>query len=218
MNKIHLLGISQDSIAVIFDLISEIKNKSHFLLHPNIKNSIIPLTPFKKINYEIMPIDSKIPSSEPVFFGLATPNYKKKVFTYFLKKLGIDRNRYEKIIHPSAYIASSSVINNGTFIQPNVAISSQSKIEFGVFVKRGSSIGHHNHIGAFTDINPGVTISGKVTIGECCIIGSGTIIKDNITIGENTIIGVGSVVTKDIPPNSIAFGNPCKVIRANTID
>ena len=37
-----------------------------------------------------------------------------------------------------------------------------------------------------------------------------------MTIGENSVIGAGSVVTKDIPANSIAVGNPCKVLR--TID
>lgn len=34
-----------------------------------------------------------------------------------------------------------------------------------------------------------------------------------VTIGSNCVIGAGSVVTKDIPPNSLAVGNPCKVIR-----
>lgn len=34
-----------------------------------------------------------------------------------------------------------------------------------------------------------------------------------VTIGEGSVIGAGSVVTKDIPSNSLAVGNPCKVIR-----
>ena len=34
-----------------------------------------------------------------------------------------------------------------------------------------------------------------------------------VTIGNNVVIGGGSVVVKDIPDNSIAVGNPCKVIK-----
>ena len=34
-----------------------------------------------------------------------------------------------------------------------------------------------------------------------------------VTIGDNVVIGVGSIVNKDIPSNSVAVGNPCKVIK-----
>ena len=37
-----------------------------------------------------------------------------------------------------------------------------------------------------------------------------------VTIGSNVVIGGGSVVVKDIPKNSVAVGNPCKVIRTIT--
>ena len=36
---------------------------------------------------------------------------------------------------------------------------------------------------------------------------------DNIFIGDNCVIGTGSVVTKDIPANTVAVGNPCRVLR-----
>lgn len=55
-----------------------------------------------------------------------------------------------------------------------------------------------------------------ITIGENCWIGGNATICPGVTIGDNTIIGAGSVVTKDIPSNSIAVGNPCKVIREIT--
>lgn len=37
-----------------------------------------------------------------------------------------------------------------------------------------------------------------------------------VTIGEGSVIGAGSVVTRDIPPHSLAVGNPCRVIRSIT--
>ena len=58
--------------------------------------------------------------------------------------------------------------------------------------------------------------AAKVTIEDNVFIGLGSIILKGVTIGKNTIIGAGSVVAHDIPPNSVAAGNPCNVIM--TID
>ncbi len=60
-------------------------------------------------------------------------------------------------------------------------------------------------------------IGKPINIEKNCWIGGGTIILDGVTIGEGSTIGAGSVVTESIPPNSIAVGNPCKVVK-NIID
>lgn len=52
-----------------------------------------------------------------------------------------------------------------------------------------------------------------VHIGRNCWIGAGVLILPGVTIGDNTVIGAGSVVTKDIPPNVLALGTPCRVQR-----
>ena len=52
-----------------------------------------------------------------------------------------------------------------------------------------------------------------VRIGDNVWIGGSVTILPGVTIGNNVTIGAGSVVTKDIPSNSIAVGNPCKVIK-----
>ncbi len=54
-----------------------------------------------------------------------------------------------------------------------------------------------------------------VTIGADCWIGGGAIICPGVTIGDRSIIGAGSVVTKDIEPDSVAVGNPARIIRRN---
>lgn len=53
---------------------------------------------------------------------------------------------------------------------------------------------------------------GKVKIGNNVFIGFQSVVLPNVCIGDNVVIGAGSVVTHDIPGNSIAVGNPCRVI------
>jgi len=53
----------------------------------------------------------------------------------------------------------------------------------------------------------------EVHIGNNVWIGAGTVVVPGVTIGDNCVIGAGSVVVKDIPANTVAVGNPCKVIR-----
>lgn len=53
---------------------------------------------------------------------------------------------------------------------------------------------------------------GAVNIGNNCFLGANTTVLPGVTIGDNCVIGANSVVTKDIPENSVAAGNPARVI------
>lgn len=65
---------------------------------------------------------------------------------------------------------------------------------------------------ASTFIFFGKTRAANVTIGNNVFVGAGTIILPGVHIGNRVIIAAGSVVTKNIPDNSVAVGNPAKVI------
>jgi acetyltransferase-like isoleucine patch superfamily enzyme len=53
----------------------------------------------------------------------------------------------------------------------------------------------------------------EVVIEENVYIGSNSVILPGVTIGKNSVIGAGSVDTKDIPPFSLAVGNPARVVK-----
>lgn len=55
-----------------------------------------------------------------------------------------------------------------------------------------------------------------VTIGKDCWFGANVTVCPGVTIGDGCVIGAGAVVTRDIPANSFAAGNPCRVIREIT--
>lgn len=56
-------------------------------------------------------------------------------------------------------------------------------------------------------------IHKEVVIGDNVLIGNGSIILKGVKIGNNVVIGAGSIVTRDIPDNSLACGNPAKVVK-----
>lgn len=65
-----------------------------------------------------------------------------------------------------------------------------------------------------TDIN--IEYSAPVVIEDNCWLGGCVTVLPGVTIGKGCVIGAGSVVTKSIPANSLAFGNPCRVVREIT--
>ena len=56
-------------------------------------------------------------------------------------------------------------------------------------------------------------LARPISIGNDCWLGGGTIVCPGVSIGPGCVIGAGSVVTKDIPPYSLAVGNPARVIK-----
>ena len=59
----------------------------------------------------------------------------------------------------------------------------------------------------------GLESARPITIGNDVWFGGNVIVLPGVTIGDRCVIGAGSVVTRDIPSDSLAFGNPCKAVK-----
>ncbi|QQL48363.1 sugar O-acetyltransferase [Mucilaginibacter ginkgonis] len=87
-------------------------------------------------------------------------------------------------------------------------------------VKIGSNVFFAPAVQVYTATHPldaverrSTEFAKPITIGDDCWIGGGSIICPGVIIGNRCVIGAGSVVTKDIPDDSLAVGNPARVIR-----
>lgn len=115
------------------------------------------------------------------------------------------------IVDKSAIVSRNAQIGEGTFIGKRVVVNTESVIGTCGIINTGAIIEHDCKLGDFVHIAPGTTICGEGKIGNDSHIGAGSSVRQQISIGENCLIGVGSAVVSDIPDNSIAYGNPCKV-------
>lgn len=109
-------------------------------------------------------------------------------------------------------------IGENFFANHNTIILDGAKVTFGnnVFVAPNCGFYTAGHPIDFERRNQGLEYVCPITVGDNVWIGAGVQVMPGVTIGSNVVIGGGSVVVKDIPSNSVAVGNPCKVIRAIT--
>lgn len=119
-------------------------------------------------------------------------------------------------VHYTSKVVAPDKIKKGILCDPgdniNNYIQANNGIIFGsnIELAPGVSIVSSNH----KSNNLREHVAGKpIVIGNHVWIGSNATILPEVTIGNNVIIGANSVVTKDIPDNSVAVGNPCKVIK-----
>ena len=126
---------------------------------------------------------------------------------------------------------------DSSIIEPNFFCDYGYNIEFDGFVyvnhnsvfldcakiKIGADTFIGPNCGLYTAVHPTNAkdrVAGKewarpISIGNGVWLGGNVVVLPGVTIGDRAVIGAGSVVTKDIPPDMVAVGNPCKVIKTN---
>lgn len=111
-------------------------------------------------------------------------------------------------------------IGDNVSFMSNCQVSCAKEIEIGNGVLFGDNVfvtdNFHGNSKDNLNIPPikrNLYLKGKVKIGDNVWIGRNVCVMPNVIIGEGSVIGANAVVTKDIPPFSIAVGNPAKVIK-----
>lgn len=119
-------------------------------------------------------------------------------------------------VHHTSKVVSPENITKGILCDPGDNINNYIQANNGI------------HFGSNIELGPGVsiissnhnlenlrkhTIGKPITIGNNVWIGANSTVLPEVTIGNNVVIGANSVVTTNIPDNSVAVGNPCKVIK-----
>lgn len=143
--------------------------------------------------------------------------YNKIFFQFVIpqKILGINRS-VPWPVHFTSKVRGAERIQKGIICDPGDNI--------GVYIQAMNGIIMGSNVG----ISPGCKLISSnhnnddhwkhdeappIKIGNHVFIFANSVVLPGVQIGDNVVIGAGSVVTRDIPSNSIAVGNPCKVIK-----
>ncbi len=107
-------------------------------------------------------------------------------------------------------------IGNNFYCNHNLIILDGNKVKIGndVFIGPNCVLTTATHPINYKQRNEGLETAHPITIGNNVWLGASVSVLPGVTIGDNVVIGANSLVNKDIPSNSIAVGNPCKVIKA----
>jgi maltose O-acetyltransferase len=154
-----------------------------------------------------------------------------RVFDYFwtkaerlrslVKKLKMEHGSNFELVNPRFIMICAKIrIGDRTLINSGVTILAYAPITIGDEVMIGPNVnlftsGHDPDLSGLESREAVVT--GAIQIESGVWIGGATTILPGVTIGRRSVIGAGSVVTRDIPADSIAVGNPCRVIRKKSI-
>ncbi|MCY8315949.1 acetyltransferase [Bacillus vallismortis] len=128
------------------------------------------------------------------------------------ERLGLKKEDFITLIHPSAIVSKSAVIGEGTVIMAGAIIQADARIGAHCIINTGAVAEHDNHISDFVHLSPRVTLSGAVAVLEGAHVGTGAAVIPQLTIGSWSIVGAGSAVIRSIPDGVTAAGAPARII------
>ena len=140
------------------------------------------------------------------------------------KKSESDNQKIHIFLAPGAHVVGDVTLGENVGIWYNAVVRGDTG---SIFIDDNSNVqdnstlhtdeGHSIHIGKGVSIGHNAVVHG-CTIGDNTVVGMGSILLSGAVVGKNCIIGAGALVTGKmvIPDNSMAFGNPAKVVRQLT--
>jgi sugar O-acyltransferase (sialic acid O-acetyltransferase NeuD family) len=165
-------------------------------------------------------------TSQPVFDRQALKKYKNakvlavpggpssfKEKVRQIESLELAKDRFAKIIHPSAQISKYASVGYNVLIMAGVVITPKAWIGNHICILPNTVIHHDVKVDDYTWIGSNAIIAGSVKVGKNCFIGSGSSFINNISVGEGTLVGIGSNVIKSVEAYQTVAGNPAKSIQ-----
>jgi sugar O-acyltransferase (sialic acid O-acetyltransferase NeuD family) len=118
--------------------------------------------------------------------------------------------RFISIVHPTAYVAPTARIGEGSIVGPLASVGSHAQLAYHTLLNLYSTAGHDARIGDFCVLSPHAVVNGGSTLEDEVFMGTHATVTPNVRVGRRSKIAAGAVVYRDVPEQSLATGNPAK--------
>ena len=129
------------------------------------------------------------------------------------RKVNIPRERFATIVHKTAFVADSAVLEPGVFVMSNCYVGAQARLGQCSLMMANSLVGHNTTVGPLCHFSVGSITSSYITIGLCSDVTLGAKVIEKVKIGDFAVAGAGSLFTHNIPDYEIHVGTPAKFMK-----
>jgi sugar O-acyltransferase (sialic acid O-acetyltransferase NeuD family) len=140
----------------------------------------------------------------------------RKTIVERLRRLGIERERFATVVHPSVSVPTDSVVGVGSVLLANVVLTADVRLGEHVVVMPGAVLTHDDVVSDFATMCAGAVLGGGVSIGERAYLGMNSSVRENVVIGDGVTLGMGAVVLTDVPAEQTWVGIPARPLKSRS--
>jgi len=118
--------------------------------------------------------------------------------------------RFASVVHPTAYVASTATVAPGCVIAPFAFVGPGAALGAHVALNTYASAGHDARLDACTVLSPYAVLNGHAIAEDGVFLGTHATVTIGVRVGAWSKLAAGAVATRDVPPRSLAVGNPAR--------
>lgn len=120
--------------------------------------------------------------------------------------------RLATVIHPTAHVSPSAVLEPGVFVGPMAVIHAEARVGHSAIVNSAAVVEHHVELGDAAHVGPGAVLAGRAAAGARTLIGAGAVVLPGVRVGTDAVVGAGAVVLHDVRDLTTVVGNPASAL------
>jgi sugar O-acyltransferase (sialic acid O-acetyltransferase NeuD family) len=126
--------------------------------------------------------------------------------------------RLATVVHPTAWVADTAELGEGVLIAPFSFVGPHARVGDLTLLNTYASVGHDSTVGRCCALAPYAVVNGRVVLEDQVFLATHATVTPRRRVGRNSTVSAGSVVLRDVPPGSLASGNPARARQLYAVD